>query len=694
MNGPSRIDHSGASGTVESDLPEIVTAGARLAFRLVVKPGRACPAGARVALVRHWPQDWAVPQGDDSAAPDFLSASLQRAGRALPWRRERVLAWHPFDHAIVAQIDVAIGAEEAVVFAAPDLGVQTFIEEACPLSVRLDAAGTDDWVEIARLRQRVVGGAPHRLVATAPSDVVAGEDFRVHLRIEDVWGNPANFVPTRVEVAGAAGTIRAEEGAVLRLPLRIATPGLHRLQATAGGLTATSNPVLCHATAPTTRRHWGDIHAQSAIGCGARSIDAYFRHARDFAAADFASHQANCFLVSTPEWQETAHVTRALHEDGRFVTLLGVEWSGEPGVGGDHNLYWPGDAAPLRRCSHMHVADTSDIDTDLPHITDVHRHYKGQDVLMAVHVGGRTSNLAWHEPALETMVEVHSTHATSEWMVAEALRRGWRFGITGGSDGVDGRPAASHPGRQAVRNLRGGLTCVALPSLTRAALWGALRAGATYATNGPRILLDAAREAPGRFRIAVEGTAPIAAVTLLRGGAEVARIVAPAEDATPSGWWRLRWSGAKGRGNWSQTRMVWNGAATLRGALLREAKPWRWDTPAEGISGWSADQVSWRSITAGSWDGVLLHVDGVTPDSRLHLRAAGIDRELGFGESFSTTDDPPKHVVLEALPRRPAALSFAGTITDPAPNSEPHWLRVEQEDGGIAWSSPSWPDHP
>jgi hypothetical protein len=272
-------------------------------------------------------------------------------------------------------------------------------------------------------------------------------------------------------------------------------------------------------------------------------------------------------------------------------------------------------------------------------------------------------------------------------MVAEALARGWRFGVTGGSDGVDGRLAASHPGRQAVRNLRGGLTCVAMPALTRPALWRALKAGATYGTNGPRILLDVAEEAPGRLRVAVEGTAAIAAVTLLRGGAVVAQAVPAPRDAAPSGWWRLRWWGAKARGNWSQTRLAWHGGAELSGAVLRGARPWRWDTPSEGVSSWSAAGLTWRSITAGSWDGVELLVAEARPDAVLRVRCAALEHDLPLRPCrHDTTEELPRRLRLDPLPRMAAAPSWEGVLQGPA--DAPLWVRVEQDDGGIAWSSP------
>src|SRR4029079_11849259 len=109
---------------------------------------------------------------------------------------------------------------------------------------------------------------------------------------------------------------------------------------------------------------------------------------------------------------------------------------------------------------------------------------------------------------------------TSEWFLFDALRRGYRFGVIAGSDGVDGRPGNSHPGHMGVRNVRGGLTAVMAPELTREALWDALAHRRCYATTGERILLEVFAGAASMgdtletdttpaFDVRVEGTAPL-----------------------------------------------------------------------------------------------------------------------------------------------------------------------------------------
>lgn len=216
-------------------------------------------------------------------------------------------------------------------------------------------------------------------------------------------------------------------------------------------LDASSNPVVAGGDAPPLL--WRDLHGQSVIGCGARTIEAYDADARDFAAADVASHQTNCFLGSREEWAQAVASTREHREPGRFAPFLGVGRSAVSSLGGDHNVSFPGADAELRRHSHAFLPDGSDEATDLAHMDDLPRHHRGSDTILAPHVGGRTANLDWHEPSLDRLLEVHSTHATSEWFLVEALRRGCRMGAVARSEGADGRSAASHPGHRGVRDV-------------------------------------------------------------------------------------------------------------------------------------------------------------------------------------------------------------------------------------------------
>ncbi len=340
------------------------------------------------------------------AAADYLRVQRSGTGVRMRWCNARLHPFHPFDHVTVMELleraagryrrsGSAFGDPEG---GSPGFDVQTFIEEASPLSVRLRVDPVAAWVELARPVVRIVGAAARRVVVTVSRRFVRGRATRIRTqsRTDDASGNPVVLdSPVRLrqvvrrdsrQRASAAvedpmgksrrGSIirssfpestgsRPAEAAARRLvPLRrrrSPRPGIHRLHARVDALAdfaTTSNPIriedgVSARAGPSTAEKvgtapmlvWGDPHAQSVIGCGARTIDAYFRHARDFAATDFASHQANCFLVSGEEWAETERVTREMNDDGRFVALLGVEWSAASRLGGDHNLYFP-ETAP------------------------------------------------------------------------------------------------------------------------------------------------------------------------------------------------------------------------------------------------------------------------------------------------------------------------------------------------------------
>jgi hypothetical protein len=302
---------------------------------------------------------------------------------------------------------------------------------------------------------------------------------------------------------------------------------------------------------------------------------------------------------------------------------------------------------------------------------------------------------------------VHSTHATSEWFLLEALRRGYRMGVIAGSDGVDGRPGNSHPGHLAVRNVRGGLTAIAAPALTREAIWQALKSRHCYATTGERILLEfgcgSARMgdaivappdfAQSGFEVRIEGTAPLECVDFFRGTERVQSIDCFAGGA-PSDRVRVAWSGLSAPGNWQRARMSWDGELRVEGARILGVDGWAFDTPDEGVREQDETRVRWRSVTAGDWDGVILDLDHVD-DAELFFVTAPLALrtrlgELGLSSRRFEAGNPERCVELRRLPQAMPPMSFQGRFVDAAPPAGEHayWVRVRQGDGGYAWSSP------
>jgi hypothetical protein len=198
-----------------------------------------------------------------------------------------------------------------------------------------------------------------------------------------------------------------------------------------------------------------------------------------------------------------------------------------------------------------------------------------------VHVGGRTADLRWHEPTLDRLLEVHSTHATSDWFLLDALKRGYRMGVIAGSDGVDGRPGASHPGThgRAQRARWADGRCDAEPDASRAvgrakgsSLLRDDRARACSSPSPPATRRWATRVAlpqSARFEVHVEGTAPIETIEFFRDDACIER-VDPMASGERSRLVRVAWSGPARRATGSAR--AWTGTARCASRARRSLR--------------------------------------------------------------------------------------------------------------------------
>ena len=466
-------------------------------------------------------------------------------------------------------------------------------------------------------------------------------------------------------------------------------------------ISGTSNPAILHATSPATRRWWGDLHGQSSETCGTGPADTYLRYARDDAFLDFAGHQGNDFELSDTNWAKLKDILNRFNEDGRFVTFLGYEWSGNTAAGGDFNVMFRGDDATIHRSALWLLPPHEARDRVCPTIAELKRQFAGRDDVMIIpHVGGRYANNNDIDKSFSPLVEIWSTHGEFEWIFEDAIARGLRVGITAGSDDHTGRLGATRPGRRAFA-VKGGLICLSSPALTRDAIWDTIRARSSFATTGERILVsvDAGGIGPGgevrageplAFQVAAHGTLPIERIELRRGLNEV-RAIAQSDSIIPGGI-RVSWRGARNRGR--EREADWFGHLVAEGTTIKDAVPYSFDRRSEGIER-HGNHVAWRSTTAGDTDGVDLSLTD------------GHQGTLGIATPYVTTDvalatlgDGPLvfpagglglELRVERL-RAPLGLDVVATLTPlgPVVPGTPYVVVVFQVDGSKAWCSPVW----
>ena len=603
----------------------------------------------------------------------------------------------------------------------PGLRIQTFQESERIFKVLADPFGTRRYVEVESPKVTIIGGPADELQVVAPSIVTPREPFAVTVRALDSWGNPSpsyrgeiTFTQTeQFDSLPSSYVFKSSDRGVKRFEgISLKESGLYRLEVVdSSGLKAVSNPILCRSGEVGWKVYWGDLHGQThgkardvlADTVGTGTPREYFEFARDVAAIDFCSWQGNDFQVSKELWEDVCAETKRFNQPGRFVTFLGYEWSGLTPNGGDHNILYLEDDQPIYRSSHYLVKDKSDIDTDRCPISELWKTFKGRKDVMAIpHVGGRYGNLDYFDPEFISLIEIHSFHGTFEWFAREALERGLKVGFVAFSDDHTCRPGLAYPPCRP-NKVKGGLTAVYADELTRRSIWEALKSRRCYGTTGARILLhvdvnghmmgeEFSTEEYPKIKVEVHGTNLINRVQVYRGTKPV--YTYPPFRPKESGFRvvQILWSGARSKGR--SKRTVWNGMLSLdKGKIIRyETLGFR--KRVDLIEEYSNQILKWYSSTVGNYKGLVLWLDA--PD----------DAEITFKSQPKTFKFKLKNLrekpivvdaggvdqkieVCEVSPEDwRMDISFEYVDEEVEVGVNPYWVRVQQVDCEMAWSSP------
>lgn len=606
----------------------------------------------------------------------------------------------------------------------PGIRMQTFCEDTFELKVLVDAFATYDYAEIPHSPTlQVVPGDPVSWHAVLPTVRRPGEAFRLGIRADDQWGNPSDradaelHLDSSMPVSGLPETVAFPKGerALVLEELAVEDEGelTIRLRGPEGALLARSNPLVVRSRR-THDSFWADMHGQSEETIGTNTAGQYFSFGRDLAFLDVMCHQGNDFQITREFWGRLQELTAQFTEPGRFVAFPGYEWSANTALGGDHNVLFLRENETIHRSSHALVYDRSDADTDCHTIEDLHEALRGVEHFLYVHVGGRYAFLGRYASGSfpagnppRVAVEVHSAWGTSEWLLHDAFRAGLRVGVVANSDGHKGRPGASHPGASRFGSY-GGYTCFLAQELTREAIFRCLTERRHYATSGARIHLDLsvscgrradlpmgtiaeAEASEAHLAVTAVGTAPILRIDVMNGTHRV-DVVRPYQAADVGSRIRVEWEGAEYRGRGRETS--WDGSITFDGAAIRSARGvnfWNPDTPPVQESD---VKVSFRSLTTGGISGMdflldegpgcSLTVDTPLVEERVDLESVGVEPRVFDAGGLG------RRLRIYRLPEAPTPSSVTAGLTVPLEHGtdNPLYVRVVQEDGHMAWSSP------
>ena len=685
--------------------------------------------------------DSSRPQFTDVRAPNFTTAEASNGAKLdLEYNRNNIRPWVSTLLVRVNRgflrkgdtITVRLGDRRA---GAPGYRLQTAVEDKFYFKVFADVFATYDFVEVPNTPAiELVPGRPNRFKAILPTLRRQGQAFRLAVLAEDRWGNVSDKVVSTVRLRPSQPVVGLPESLMFKRGdgpkvidgLRLEAPGDLRIDVTdeAGTLLARSNPL--RVVAETDLIHyWGDLHGQSGETVGTGTAAQYFSFAKHKAFLDIVGHQANDFQIDDTFWAEINRLAAEYDRTDEMVALPGYEWSGNTGMGGDRNVFFAKEGRTIRRSSSV-LLDTP-AKTDCHHVGDLFKALEGEDVVVLAHVGGRYADIAvGHDGRLERAVEVHSCWGTFEWLLHDAFMLGHRVGLVCHSDDHKGRPGAAFPGASQFGAI-GGLTCYLMPKLDRETLFATLRSRRTYGTTGTRLLLDVEARLPtGAVRLsddpklgpaietsadtahvgdivrikgntvefAVEalGSAPIERVTYFNGVREVKVVRSYCPDELGRRI-RVLFEGAEYRGRGRET--FWRGTAQLHANRF---------TRAQAINHFNADKplriasdggsVDFDTVTTGNFSGFDLWLEdrdegALDIVSNVVCRRVAI-RDIGFEDLVVDLGGLGRRLRLFRLPDRSEAWRVNHTHTfEIAPGVDnPLYVRLTQEDGHQAWSSP------
>lgn len=684
-------------------------------FELIL-PEQGLPVGGRLAIAWRWPLDFGELQVTNPDETNYLKAETDVVGVALDVRYFPVSQFDPWKHAI----ELTVCRKPLLPFSRVQVTCSqwhspTCITEAVRFLAVVQEQESLEWRQLVDPTPMTVHPGPtNELTVIAPSDAVIGQKLEVMIRSTDRFGNLTGLrSPLRFKVN--VDSPMAELGKVQqtlfagswKIPIQFIAPGRAILEVFSGNLTAQGNPIRVHVVEPDERLLWGDLHAgQGEIGCGIESLNHHFAFARDVAGLQFTSQQANDHYVSSRLWIEIQRVTEKWHRDGQFAAFVGCEWSAFTPDGGDRNLIFGGQPPELPRSGRFFIEKPVDTSPDALKAADLHHRLNGHDVVLNLHAGGRPTNLDHHAPEIESLFEIHSTHGTSDWFVLDAIRRGYRIGVTAGTDGVMARPGACHPGRRIVRNCRGGLTGIYAGAISRPAILKSFRQRCCYGTSGERIRLwveiggapmggqvRLSSDDKVRVSVSVDGTAPIDTVDLFRGTEIVASVQVAAVDNRRL---RILWGGTEACGTASDQRVVWDGSLTVEDTVIARAEPIRFESPCDQLEV-NSSKLHWQSTTAGGDAGVLISVEDSGKFSRYRFESKPVSFSFSLGTVMASPTIVPAGGVSRRVMVGPAArndgpsevsLELIDSTFSLGSSPVQYWVRVTQVDRGRAWSSP------
>ena len=508
-------------------------------------------------------------------------------------------------------------------------------------------------------------GPIHHLKVTTPRLCRPEVEFQVYSHAEDIWGNATSDVEGLEAFLQVIfeGNRSLKEEIVLSKEMAVSASGWTyanfellsipregdfvirtRFVQKSKSLEWTATEYLTvDSHSPVPRVLFADLHVHSDDTVGTNDSAYNFSYAQLIAGLDIVGYTANDFNITASKWASTVALITEINRSnpGRLVIFPGTEWCGNSAVGGDHNVVFLDDPDvsppqfPLDK--HGNVARSFEWNADVSNdgelvpgawpLDEVYATYAqdSENHLMIPHVGGRRCNLAWHHPRLDRLVEIGSAWGHFEWLIKDAIKRGWRMGVCANSDEHRGRCGGGVPGT-AVFGTKGGVTGVLSDELERVHVGRALRARRTFATSGEKLVglltmedgsamqgdkTEVVSGASATLSYEVLGSSGFSSIDAFDASGCLYRrdLWAEADAVGGKTVLRITWGGARLYDRYRES--VWEGTVSIEGenCTIQQLHPFGglMNVPEDQVTQVDDQTVSFRTRTSGDFDGMNLH---------------------------------------------------------------------------------------
>jgi hypothetical protein len=625
----------------------------------------------------------------------------------------------------------------------PGLLLPSSTTDSFNLRFEVDPEGKgQNWMVVGEPRFELRGVKAHHVRAIAPTTIRPGERFSVRASVEDRYFNRAVGGPARLvllldgeEIARTAA-IRSDAAVFhfdgLSLPASRTAPVTYEVHDTSGTIRGRSNPV--HVIGPEEPHvFWGDLHSHEGYTDGAGTAEWLMNYASKVSFLDFAALTGHAQQMSELYQRDVQRVTESYNDPPNFVTFKAYEWTMPYSQGGHHNVFYR-DAG--RRIIPLYVAP------NLPELYRLQREVNKPDNVLIIPHCHEPGDWNFTDTAMERLVEIYSMHGSFEWFGQRYLRQGYHMGLIASSDDHTG-----HPGNNPVsKSQRGGVAAVFAGEKTRTAIFDSLVDRRVYGSSGARVYLTTEVEgAPMGSEIVIErsdppalrvkgfvsGTAPIARVTAVLNGkdAQELNLLAPQPPSDTSDRAAIRVmvtntsdpGGDLDRVLPPLAKQFWWGRILLGTTPITAITPLGLDGPSDAFRLAGDRQVDFVCVVTGDQDGVLIELDRWNPEDILTVEIYATDRLTGNDERWEQPlwgERPMNSVARHRIPltalaegaQRRAIDERSSVLVERVGSDLSHWrefsftlsegvsttdenyvyVRVQQIDDQVAWTSPVW----